>query len=271
MVFQTACLGFQKTPQDKMCVSYGGGPFEGAQFQGVHEPGQGLFQNGLFDKLYCYPVTERSYIISSGGGGDAADPVVAPSQDNIPLTFELATYFQLNTDKIAEFHEAIGIKTSAFTDDGWVQMLNEYFRPQIDQSLQRLGRQYEAVVAYSDRDSYSAIQASLRSELPVSINEALGDDYFNDFRIVLRRIDVPESLRAELQANKESEVRVVTKQNEVKQAEFEAEAIEKRQKAFENCQVCILYEAIKAGSIDFWVIPADNNLTLQTPPRSQEN
>jgi hypothetical protein len=267
-----ACIpGTKTTPQDRVCVSYGGGPFEGKKFQGVHEPGKGRFINGLFDDLYCYPVTERSYIITSRPNeGDAhyADSVVAPSQDNIQLTFELATYFQLNVDKIADFHSAIGIKTAAYEDDGWNNMLAEYFRPQIDQAVQRLARTYEAQVAYSDTGAFAAIQSSLRSELPNTINDALGDDYFEDFRIVLRKIDVPESLRNELLANKESAVRVQTKQNEVRQAEQEAQAIQKRQKALEGCEVCILYEAIKAGTIDFWVIPSGNNLTLQTPQRS---
>lgn len=256
------------TPQDKTCVSYGGGLFEGKDYQGTHEPGKGRFINGVMDKLYCYPVTERSFIITSqAGAADSTSPVVAPSQDNIPLTFELATYFQLNTSKVDEFHAAIGIKTKAFSEEGWVNMLHEYFKPQIDQSVQRLARQYEATTAYADRDAFLTIQTSLKNELPQSINEALGDDYFSDFRVVLRRIDVPDTLRQELLANKESEVKVETKKNEVRQAEQEAEAIAKRQEALEDCDSCILYEAIKSGTIDFWVIPSGHDLTLQTPAR----
>jgi hypothetical protein len=264
----TLLFATKTTPQDKICVSYGGGPFEGKDFQGVHQPGESRFVNGIGDKLYCYPVTERSFIITSQpGASDSTTPIIAPSQDNIPLTFELATYFQLNIDKVADFHKAIGIKTRAFSDEGWVQMLNEYFKPQIDQAVQRLSRQYEATTAYADRGAFLTIQTELKDELPVSINDALGDDYFSDFRVVLRRIDVPDTLRQELLANKESAVRVETKANEVKQAEQEAQAIQKRQQALQGCQVCILYEAIKAGSIDFWVIPSGNELTLQTPTR----
>src|SRR5688572_24558792 len=55
---------FRKTPADKIALSYGGGPFEGAQFQKVVEPGSGLVLNGVFDKWYEYPTTQRNYIIS---------------------------------------------------------------------------------------------------------------------------------------------------------------------------------------------------------------
>lgn len=264
--------GSKKPPQDKTCISYGGGVFEGNDYQRTVSPGGGRSFNGIMDKWYCYPTeTERSYIITSRPGeGDAhyADTISAPSADNIPLNFELALYFRLNEAKLEDFHSSIGIKTSAYKDDGWRSMLAEYVRPQIDQAVQRLARQYEAVEAYADETVFRAMQANLAAQLPDAITEALGDDYFTQFRVVLRHVGIPQGLVAELEANKASEIAVKTKQNEIRQAEAEAEAIQKRQKALEGCEVCILYEAIKSGSIDFWVIPSGNELTLQTPQRN---
>ena len=262
--------GTKTTPQDQTCVSYGGGPFEGKKFQGLHEPGKGIFVNGLFDKLYCYPVTQRSFIISRDQNADFETPVVAPSSDNIDTSWEISMYFRLNTSKTREFHESIGFKTEAYTDEGWFTMLQEYFRPQIQGSVRALAPKYTATELYANQEVFTEVENELERSVPDDILDTLGDDYFVDFSVSLKNIDIPEELKEKLKEKEASEIAIGTKQNEVRQAELEAEAIEKRQKAFEDCDTCILYEAIKSGNIDFWVIPGDQGLTLQTPQRSLE-
>ena len=271
MVVVTTVQALAKTPADKTCLSYGGGPMEPKRYQRTVPEGSGLFVNGVFDRLYCYPTTQRTYTITKQAGeGDEGrvDFVQAPSNDNVTMDFEMVVYFKLNTDLLREFQENIGFKTQAWTDEGWVRMLREYFRPQIDLAVQKEARNYDAQSAFGDRAAFLSIQTALASALPENINAALGDDYIEDMRIVLRKIDIPQTLKDQLLANKESEVKIKTKQNEILQAKAEAEAIAERQKALEGCQVCILYEAIKSGTIDFWVIPSGNNLTLQTPTRT---
>src|SRR5437867_3472768 len=84
---------FKKTPRDQIGLSYGGGPVEGQRFQRVVQPGHALFFNGMFDKLYLYPVTQRNYIISkrpSEGDVGGADYIRAPSHDKIGVDYEVA-------------------------------------------------------------------------------------------------------------------------------------------------------------------------------------
>lgn len=117
----------RKTPRDKIGISYGGGPIEGQHFQRIVQPGSNLFVNGFADKLFLYPVTQRNYIISKRtdeGDVQGEDFVTAPSKDRIAIQFQAATYFKLNTDKLRKFHENIGLKYRAYTDDGFRRMLN---------------------------------------------------------------------------------------------------------------------------------------------------
>ena len=270
---------FRKTPRDKIGLSYGGGLVEGAHFQGIKDPGSNLFFNGWGDRLYLYPVTQRNYIISKRAGeGDVGetDYVSAPSSDRIEVQYEVAVYFKLNVDRIQQFHENIGLKYHAWEEDGWLDMLHSSFRQQIEFALQRESRKYPVVDIYADKATLELIQEEVGSALKENVERVLGDEYFcgptyvpgqgcPEFEFVIKRVTVPEEILHEYQNNRASEIAIVTRENEVKQAELEAEAIRERQEALESCgQTCILYEAIHEGSITFWVIP-DGDTTLTLP------
>lgn len=271
-------FAFKKTPIDKIGLSYGGGPIEGAHFQGIHDPGSGLFMNGFADKLYLYPVTQRSYIIARGEG-DISGVVSVPSQDRVQVDFEVATYFKLNLSLIQNFHENIGLKYHAWQDEGWDHMLSESLRQQIVYAIQREARQHDVADIYADEQTLLDIQTGVGTTLKENVTDVLGEEYFcgveyspispavcPEFTFVIKRVDVPPDVKTAFESNRTSEILIDTRRNEVEQARLEADAIRERQEALESCgQACVLYEAIKAGEIKFWVIPSGTGFTLQGP------
>lgn len=278
-----ALTGLKKTPRDEIGISYGGGPFEGQHFQGVIQPGHGLFENGMYDHLYLYPVTQRNYIISKNpteGDRHEVDFIPAPSADRIEVDFEVATYFKLNTDKLREFHENIGLKYAAWTEDGWLQMLNDSFRQQIENSIQEEARKYPVTQIYSDPSTLATIQREVGTVLKERVTDVLGDEYFcgptfipgrgdcPDFGFVIKRVSIPANVVASYQAIKVSENQIQVRRNEVQQAKLQAEAIRELNQALaEAGDRYVMLKAVESGKVTFWVVPPGKGLDLQGPPQ----
>lgn len=270
-------LAMGKTDRDVIGVVYGGGPFEGRHFQQVLEPGSPLTFLGWFDPMYTYPVTQRSYIISETEG-DLLAKIDAASRDRVTVEFEVATYFRLNTDKIQKFHEVLGLKYGAWTDAGWLDLLQESFQQQIEFALQRESRRWDVADLWANEEALITIQTNIGRSLKANVEEVLGDEYFcgvefepgqpcSDFTFVVKSVTPPANIVAEYEMNRASQIAIQTKANEVEQRKLEAEAIRELNAALEAAgQNYVLLRAIEEGKITFWIVPSGSDLALTTPP-----
>jgi regulator of protease activity HflC (stomatin/prohibitin superfamily) len=271
---------FKKTPRDQFGISYGGGPFEGTHFQQIVKPGSGLFFNGWFDKLYLYPADQRNYIVSkvkNEGSTERPDSIIAPSQDRVAVEYQVAVYFKLDSDRLQDFHEQLGLKYKAYTSDGWTKLLQDTFRQQIENALQAETRRYDVADIYANPELLVQIQGEVQQSLKERLVNALGEDYFcgpkfqpggkcSDPTFVIKKADIPKGVAKAFEGNRTSAAEVLTKQNEVQQREAEAQSIaalsEQLAVAGENY---VLLRAIESGKISFWVIPNNSGVTLQAP------
>ncbi len=257
---------FKKVPRDKIALSYGGGPVEGQKFQALRQPGSALFFNGFYDKLYEYPVTQRNYIISTRPGeGDvgSTDFVTAPSADGVAMTFEVATYFKLCQEEacLRSFHENIGLKYHAYDDGpGWEQMLNDSFRQQIENALQRESRAYSTAELYFSATVLREVQNGIGVVLKENVNEVLGDQYFcgptyvpgsgecPDFEFIIKKVaPFADDIRAAFEEVRKSEILVQVRENEVEQATLQAEAIRELTQNNNLTPEYVILKAIEAG------------------------
>lgn len=275
-----AAWPFKQTPRDKIGLSYGGGVIEGAHFQKIVEPGHGTFFNGFLDRLYTYPVTLRNYIVSKNpneGDRKESDHIEAVTADNVRVQYETFTGFKLNTDLIRQFHETLGLKFHAWTQNGWDQLLDQTMRQVQENSLQQLTREYDAKALRSNVGALESVQGAVSKQLNVRIISVLGGNFFcetswlpgkpcGDMQFIIKRVTVPDEVANAYEKNAQSLIDVQTAANRVKQAEQQRQEIEKLNAALARSGgQYVLLKAIESGQIKFWVLPSDTNLTVPAP------
>jgi regulator of protease activity HflC (stomatin/prohibitin superfamily) len=269
----------KKTPTDRIGISYGGGPIEGDHYQRTIEPGSNLFFNGWFDKLYLYPSDQINYIISDDGGGRSDDEapstnlVVAPTSDRVQISYQVAIYFKLNTDLLQDFHEQLGLRYAAYTTDGWNRLLSDTIRQQLENTLQEETRQIAVADLIGNADLLVQLQDNVQTKLSERLEDALGERYFcsptfdpggdcGDPSFVIKEVGMPDSVAQAFEDVRTSDINVETRQNEVRQRQAEAQAIDAL--GLTGQEYTIL-KAIEAGNIKFWVLPNESGVTITGP------
>ena len=68
--------------------------------------------------------------------------MVAPTSDRVTVSYQVAVYYKLNTDELRAFHEQLGLRYQAYTDDGWDALIADTLRQQIEAALQEETRRH---------------------------------------------------------------------------------------------------------------------------------
>jgi hypothetical protein len=269
--------GLKKTPRNRVGISYGGGPFEATHYQRIVQPGSGLFFNGFYDPLYLYPSDQQNYIVSAQKGVGATakpDSIIAPTKDRVQATYQIAVYFKLNTDRLRDFHEQLGINYKAYTTAGWNNLIRDTFRQQIENALQEETRQVDVADLFGNADLLVNLQDRIQDKLSQRLRAALGEQFFcaptfhpggkcGDPTFIIKSVNIPASVAKAFQDNRTSGIQILTKQNEIAQRQAEAQSIAALGMTGDQYD---MLKAIESGKINFWVLPNNGGVTITGPP-----
>lgn len=276
-------FNFADTEANRVGLHYGGGVVEDKKFKSVIPAGTTNTLIGPGDTVYTYPIDQRSYIIGGEGADTASeDEVTVVSKDNVRLGVRVQVYFTLNQkqDTLRQFHERIGLKTSAYEDEGWSAMLKDYFRPQIDRALAAVGTQYNWAELYNNEVKKSGFQAKAATEFTRLLPAAVGGDYFcgpaykgdNDCGELSFTIQKPTPLDKGIidgiEAKQRAELARQAQEQKNQQIQVELQSV-RSQVALLGSQGYLLKSAIESGRIQFMVIPQNSNVSIPVPTPTQ--
>ena len=183
LMLTAGCAG---TAANEIGVHYGGGPVEDKTYQGLVSPGSTSEPVGYGDAVYRYRIDQRSWIgrncESSGTGPPCADrpEVEFVSKDGIRMHAPVDVYFTLKRDEetLKRFHEEIGLKTEAFQEKGWVQMLRTYFDPALDRAIDSAGLAFDWRPLRENEQIRNDFAQQASGQFSAELERATGGSYF---------------------------------------------------------------------------------------------
>lgn len=173
-------VGCASSAVNELCLVYSGGVTQDAEFKELLKPGANNNWIGPGSKTYCYKIDQRTYIASAQEGKGDTGPVSAVSSDTVQMGVEYQFVFTLNQNEtvLREFHENIGLKNEAQTDEGWRKMLQENIEPQIERAIDTAMLNFPWKSLYSSEDTRVEFQNAVIENVKTYLKTIIGNDYF---------------------------------------------------------------------------------------------
>jgi hypothetical protein len=264
-----ACKGATAvSPMDKYTLVYQGGPLDGRNFESFVPPGQGRFWKGNLQKIYMYPSTQRTYIVSNDpntGDEKTNDEIVINVKGANKVYLELALAFQLVPENLQLFHERLGLKYSAWEDKGWDLMLKEQIRQPLETAFQEEGKKYTNIEACNEV-GMTEMGDAVADVIQNRIDGYMGGHYIKVLKLSLTSAHPDSTVQTEIEKIAAAQQAIATaeynKQAAVKNAE--ANTILRKSLEGEGGMTAVLQKAVDSGRITFWVLPSDMQITVPT-------
>ena len=269
IIVAAAGCGTISTAPDQVGLEYKGGPLSatrfdrcvGASTRDIQAPG---------DTNVVLPAGQRTFDFSGAHGSDSS-PIGVVSKDNVSMTVSGVATFSLNVrcEVLRSFWERIGRKYHVDGDDGWVAMLNTYFKQPLDRAMDQEAKKYDWQQLYTSADVKEQWEAAVGALAVRLVAEQAGGQFFcgpnytgtgacGSFALTLQNPVPPQNI---IDANNANEAQ--KKLNAAVTTELQSlQALVK----VLGPQGAILYQAIKSKQVQIVPVPAGSAVNIQPKP-----
>ena len=266
----------------QVAMHYSGGAFSSQAFQDCVPPGVRAL-DGPGDYHYFYPQGQRTFTFSDTPGADAP-PIRVSTRNQTELIVRGTVTFTLNTDcreltdpdgrvwpggMLQRFHDTIGRHKNAYaTDggetqpDGWRDVIGLYVGGPAEKAMDNAGLSYEWQDLYSNATTKATWERTVVEELPKLILAQVGAQHIIVNNVQVQKPDVPQALRAELDANQAAVLRQNTANTDKSAAESFPGGI---QGYLAYQQQLAVNDAIKSGRVPILPIPQGSSVIVAPP------
>lgn len=283
-LFLTGC-GTLSSGVEDLTLRYGGGITEEKDYKGMLEPGttnQFVFGSGAGDELYHYPRTQRSWVFAQGAQNNPSvdrGAVQIVTKDGVRMAVDGAIYFRLNPseDVLRKFHEDIGLKTQAWTPEGWNRMLGTYFDQPIVRQIEAVGLQFTSGELRSEEGKRQEFARLVRDRATQEIERVVGGPYFcgpeqggcGDLSFEVGRPELVNKKIIEAEESKrEAALRADAQRERNRETLTRLDAVREEVDVL-GPEAYALIRAIESGKVTFMQLP-DNGQVAVPAPRGGE-
>ncbi|GAA1776560.1 SPFH domain-containing protein [Nostocoides vanveenii] len=205
LISMTRLVRTVASPADEVAVHKGGGIIEAPNSKGcVAANSRELRRPG--DKYFWYPASQRTYNFTGGEGADhSAFSVVSKDFQTLEVPGSVEFTLNVNCTVLTRFHDAIGNRYHAFyttsdewseTNDGWQRMLDLYFAPALDATLDRVAKKYTWKELYADPTIKDEMNRTVNEQLATLIQQKMPgeDEFFQGFSALIQQPTPSEAL-----------------------------------------------------------------------------
>ncbi|MET8006285.1 SPFH domain-containing protein [Nonomuraea glycinis] len=229
--------------------------------EGCVPPGQRAWQD-INDPGYVYPADQRSFDFSANDGAESK-PITVVSKDNLEMSVAGVSTFYLNQDcdTLATFHDKIGKKFAADTDEGWKRLLGVYIKQPLDRAMDAAAKKYAWKQLYADPAIKQAWETEVATLAQQFIKEQAGADYFTQFRFTLQQPQPPANVSKALASAQEAIEQNAAQKNKNEQVKTELESIKELVEVL-GPEGYVLYQAMKDGKVSLVPVPIGSNVNV---------
>lgn len=275
----SGCSGMSTRP-DEIGLVYNAGPISSTEFD-ICVPPSNREWDGPSDEHFAYPFGQRTFDFSGAEGADSA-AITVVSADNVTMTVKGVATFALNSqcEVLREFHERIGLKFSAWMEDGqttsgWSQMLNIYLKQPLDKAMDAVSKEHEYKELYSDPAVKEQWEEKVGDLVTRFVADQAGGSFFcqpsyagtgecGDLALTIQAPTPPENIQEALTAEQQAvaENNAQKERNETARTRYDSFADCKEILSEENC---VLLHGIDSGKVT--VIPVPSGAGINVTPK----
>lgn len=265
------------TQPDQRALHYDAGPIAGApDFETCFGPAERSIDD-IGDQHYTYPYGQRTFDFSNGKTADSG-PITVVSRDNVTMTVTGVATFALNPDceTLREFHERIGLKYEAWTQEGWDELLSVYLKQPMDKAMDAVSKKYGYRELYSDPEVKEQWEAEVGRLVAAEVEALTGDPYFcnpdfraaegqscGDLQVTIQTPIPPENIVNALTAEQEAVAQNEAQKQKNATVQTELESI-RALVAVLGPEGYVLYRAVLDGNVQ--VVPVPSGVGVNIVP-----
>jgi hypothetical protein len=237
--------------------------------EGCVTPGTRAWQD-INDPGTVYPADQRSFEFqadpknpSAPAPGAESAAITVVSKDNLEMSVAGVATFYLNQDckALQQFHEKVGQKFAADTDEGWTRLLGVYIKQPLDRAMDAAAKKYDWKQLFADPAVKQAWETEVATLAQQFIKEQAGADFFAQFRFTLQQPQPPQNVRNALAAAQEAVEQNAAQKNKNEQIKTEIQSIKELVDVL-GPNGYVLYQAIKDGKVTIVPVPAGSAVNV---------